>query len=63
MRAFRDFPEPLPSWEDANERLYGERVSAGPSFDEIVDRLMYMGGLDRDEAELRACHILEDDAA
>lgn len=32
-------------------------------FDALVDRLMFVMGLDRDEAENRAVQILEDDAA
>lgn len=34
-----------------------------PTFDGLIDKLMHIHGLDRDEAEARALQILEDDAA
>lgn len=59
-----DFTGPFPRWEDADERLYEQaRAFHAPSFGELVDRFMYIEGLDRDEAEAKAAAILEDDAA
>lgn len=62
MTGHFNFAGDYPRWEDADENLY-EQSLRGPSFDELVDKLMYLGGLDRDEAEQRATRILEDDAA
>ena len=62
MSHFFDFTGPFPRWEDADENTY-ERELHGPSFDEVVDKLMFIHGLDRDEAEWKALLILEDDAA
>jgi hypothetical protein len=62
MTGHFDFTGPFPRWEDSDERVYEAR-RAEHDFNEIVDRLMFMHGLDRDEAEWRALTILEDDAA
>ncbi len=47
-----------------DECLVEQQHPAGrEGFDGIVDRLMFEHGLDRDEAEVRAEQILQDDAA
>lgn len=62
MSGHFDFTGPFPRWEDADENEYEKQWSAR-AFDAIVDRLMFLNGFDRDEAEARALRILEDDAA
>lgn len=47
-----------PVWEDQDERLYEQRFRR-EGFDAKVDRLMAVGGLDRDEAEVAARAELE----
>ena len=59
-----DFTGPFPRWEDDDEIIYERNLHAGPpSYDSLVDRFMFIDGLDRDEAEAKAAQILEDDAA
>lgn len=55
----------MPAWEEADERLYEQARATfrTPAYNELVDRLMYLQGFDRDEAEAKAAQIMEDDAA
>jgi hypothetical protein len=57
-----DFTGDYPRWEDSNERLY-ENNRATHDYNALVDKFMYVDGLDRDEAEAKAAQIVEDDAA
>ena len=50
-----DYPSPV------EDQIVDEQKPEG--YDALVDRLMFVMGLDRDEAEIRAMQILEDDAA